>query len=91
MKHNYANPYVNKMIMRLDRMILLRNTCNVSRETFLSNLTLNVSRETFLSNLTLNVSRETYYIYLTGNAVKVKLFVKTDRFKNLKADEIKAV
>ena len=78
MKHNYANPYVNKMIMRLDRMILLRNTCNVSRETF-------------LSNLTLNVSRETYYIYLTGNAVKVKLFVKTDRFKNLKADEIKAV
>ena len=78
MKHNYANRYVNKMIMRLDRMILLRNTCNVSRETF-------------LSNLTLNVSRETYYIYLTGNAVKVKLFVKTDRFKNLKADEIKAV
>ena len=78
MKHNYANPYVNKMIMRLDRMILLRNACNVSRETF-------------LSNLTLNVSRETYYIYLTGNAVKVKLFVKTDRFKNLKADEIKAV
>ena len=78
MKHNYANPYINKMIMRLDRMILLRNTCNVSRETF-------------LSNLTLNVSRETYYIYLTGNAVKVKLFVKTDRFKNLKADEIKAV
>ena len=78
MKHNYANPYVNKMIMRLDRMILLRNTCNVSRETF-------------LSNLTLNVSRETYYIYLTGNAVKVKLFVKTDRFKNLKADEIKTV
>ena len=78
MKHNYANRYVNKMIMRLDRMILLRNTCNVSRETF-------------LSNLTLNVSRETYYIYLTGNAVKVKLFVKTDRFKNLKADEIKVV
>ena len=57
-------------------MILLRNTCNVSRETF-------------LSNLTLNVSRGTYYIYLTGNAVKVKFFVKTDRFKNLKADEIK--
>lgn len=78
MKHNYTNRYINKMIMRLDRMILLRNTCNVSRETF-------------LSNLTLNVSRETYYIYLTGNAVKVKLFVKTDRFKNLKADEIKAV
>ena len=78
MKHNYANPYVNKMIMRLDRMILLRNTCNVSRETF-------------LSNLTLNVSRETYYIYLTGNTVEVKLFVKTNRFKNLKADEIKAV
>ena len=78
MKHNYTNPYINKMIMRLDRMILLRNTCNVSRETF-------------LSNLTLNVSRETYYIYLTGNAVKVKLFVKTDRFKNLKADEIKVV
>ena len=76
MKHNYTNRYINKMIMRLDRMILLRNTCNVSRETF-------------LSNLTLNVSRETYYIYLTGNAVKVKLFVKTDRFKNLKADEIK--
>ena len=78
MKHNYANPYINKMIMRLDRMILLRNTCNVSRETF-------------LSNLTLNVSRETYYIYLTGNTVEVKLFVKTDWFKNLKADEIKAV
>ena len=78
MKHNYANRYVNKMIMRLDRMILLRNTCNVSRETF-------------LSNLTLNVSRETYYIYLTGNTVEVKLFVKTDWFKNLKADEIKAV
>ena len=78
MKHNYTNRYINKMIMRLDGMILLRNTCNVSRETF-------------LSNLTLNVSRETYYIYLTGNAVKVKLFVKTDRFKNLKADEIKAV
>ena len=78
MKHNYTNRYINEMIMRLDRMILLRNTCNVSRETF-------------LSNLTLNVSRETYYIYLTGNAVKVKLFVKTDRFKNLKADEIKAV
>ncbi len=78
MKHNYTNRYINKMIIRLDRMILLRNTCNVSRETF-------------LSNLTLNVSRETYYIYLTGNAVKVKLFVKTDRFKNLKADEIKAV
>ena len=78
MKHNYTNRYINKMIMRLDRMILLRNTCNVSRETF-------------LSNLTLNVSRETYYIYLTGNAVKVKLFVKTDRFKNLKADEIKVV
>ena len=78
MKHNYTNRYINKMIMRLDRMILLRNTCNVSRETF-------------LSNLTLNVSRGTYYIYLTGNAVKVKLFVKTDRFKNLKADEIKAV
>ena len=78
MKHNYANRYVNKMIMRLDRMILLRNTCNVSRETF-------------LSNLTLNVSRETYYIYLTGNTVEVKHFVKTDRFKNLKADEIKAV
>ena len=76
MKHNYTNRYINKMIIRLDRMILLRNTCNVSRETF-------------LSNLTLNVSRETYYIYLTGNAVKVKLFVKTDRFKNLKADEIK--
>ena len=78
MKHNYTNRYINEMIMRLDRMILLRNTCNVSRETF-------------LSNLTLNVSRETYYIYLTGNAVKVKLFVKTDRFKNLKADEIKVV
>ena len=78
MKHNYTNRYINKVIIRLDRMILLRNTCNVSRETF-------------LSNLTLNVSRETYYIYLTGNAVKVKLFVKTDRFKNLKADEIKAV
>ena len=78
MKHNYTNRYINKMIMRLDRMILLRNTCNVSRETF-------------LSNLTLNVSRETYYIYLTGNAVKVKLFGKTDRFKNLKAYEIKAV
>ena len=78
MKHNYTNRYINKMIIRLDRMILLRNTCNVSRETF-------------LSNLTLNVSRGTYYIYLTGNAVKVKFFVKTDRFKNLKADEIKAV
>ena len=78
MKHNYTNRYINKMIMRLDRMILLRNTCNVSRETF-------------LSNLTLNVSRETYYIYLTGNTVEVKLFVKTDWFKNLKADEIKAV
>ena len=78
MKHNYTNRYINEMIMRLDRMILLRNTCNVSRETF-------------LSNLTLNVSRGTYYIYLTGNAVKVKFFVKTDRFKNLKADEIKAV
>ena len=78
MKHNYTNRYINEMIMRLDRMILLRNACNVSRETF-------------LSNLTLNVSRETYYIYLTGNAVKVKFFVKTDRFKNLKADEIKAV
>ena len=65
MKHNYTNRYINKMIMRLDRMILLRNTCNVSRET--------------------------YYIYLTGNTVEVKLFVKTDRFKNLKADEIKAV
>ena len=78
MKHNYTNRYINKMIIRLDRMILLRNTCNVSRETF-------------LSNLTLNVSRGTYYIYLTGNAVKVKFFVKTDRFKNLKADEIKVV
>ena len=78
MKHNYTNRYINKMIIRLDRMILLRNTCNVSRETF-------------LSNLTLNVSRETYYIYLTGNTVEVKLFVKTDWFKNLKADEIKAV
>ena len=78
MKHNYTNRYINEMIMRLDRMILLRNTCNVSRETF-------------LSNLTLNVSRETYYIYLTGNTVEVKHFVKTDRFKNLKADEIKAV
>ena len=78
MKHNYTNRYINEMIMRLDRMILLRNTCNVSRETF-------------LSNLTLNVSRETYYIYLIGNTVEVKLFVKTDRFKNLKADEIKVV
>ena len=78
MKHNYTNRYINEMIMRLDRMILLRNACNVSRETF-------------LSNLTLNVSRETYYIYLIGNTVEVKLFVKTDRFKNLKADEIKVV